>query len=61
MIPYKEHYKISVVGLGQEDILYGNSCAHGLSNPLKIYLSLLDEGEYNVIVDGVAGLDMVNF
>jgi CO dehydrogenase maturation factor len=61
MIPFQSDSKLAVVGLGQPDILNGNNCAHGLSNPLKIYLSLLDEGEYSVIVDGVAGLDMVNF
>jgi hypothetical protein len=61
MIPLSPNCKLAVVGLGQSDILTGTHCAHGLSNPLKIYLSLLNEGTYSVIVDGVAGLDMVNF
>jgi hypothetical protein len=26
-------------------------CAHAMSNPLKIYLSLLDEGKTTVVVD----------
>jgi CO dehydrogenase nickel-insertion accessory protein CooC1 len=32
-----------------------------MSNPLKVYLTLLDEGSRDVVVDGVAGVDMINF
>jgi CO dehydrogenase nickel-insertion accessory protein CooC1 len=32
-----------------------------MSNPLKIYLSLLDEGKTTVVVDWVAWVDMINF
>lgn len=39
----------------------GGRCAHGMSNPLKVWLTLLDEGSRDVVVDGVAGVDMINF
>jgi CO dehydrogenase nickel-insertion accessory protein CooC1 len=32
-----------------------------MSNPLKVRLTLLDEGTTKVVVDGVAGVDMINF
>jgi len=55
------HISLQVVGLGAEDILYSSRCAHGHSGPLKFYLPLLDEGENQVIIDGVAGVDMLHF
>lgn len=55
------HISLQVVGLGAEDILYSSRCAHGHSGPLKFYLPLLDEGENQVIIDGVAGADMLHF
>ncbi len=53
--------KLAVVWLGAEDIISGGSCAHAISNPLKVYLTLLDEWQYDVLVDGVAWVDMINF
>ena len=50
-----------IVWLWAEDVISGGRCAHGLSNPLKIYLTLLDEWGRDVIVDGVAWVDMINF
>lgn len=61
LIPYTDNLKIGVVGLWADDVLMSSGCAHGMSNPLKIYLSLLHEGERDVVVDGVAGVDMINF
>ena len=55
------HISLQVVGLGAEDILYSSRCAHGHSGPLKFYLPLLDEGDNQVIIDGVAGADMLHF
>ncbi len=49
------------VGLGSEEAIYSGRCAHGNSNPLKYYLPLLDEGGHAVIIDSVAGTDMLNF
>jgi CO dehydrogenase nickel-insertion accessory protein CooC1 len=49
------------VGLGAEDVLYSARCAHGHSAPLKFYLPLLNEGNNQVIIDGVAGADMLHF
>lgn len=49
------------LGLGSPDVLYKSMCAHGLSGPLKYYLGLLDEKDDFVVVDSVAGTDMLNY
>ncbi len=49
------------VGLGSPDVLFSEKCAHGLSGPLKYYLGLLDEKDNWVVVDSVAGADMINY
>jgi len=59
--PIHSNLSLQVVGLGAEDVLYSSRCAHGHSAPLKFYLPLLDEGENQVIIDGVAGADMLHF
>jgi CO dehydrogenase nickel-insertion accessory protein CooC1 len=50
------------VGLGADDILQSNKCAHAHIAPLKFYLPLLDTkpSEY-IVIDGVAGVDMMNY
>lgn len=49
------------VGLGSPDVMFAGKCAHGLSGPLKYYLGLLKEGDDFVVVDSVAGVDMLNY
>lgn len=49
------------IGLGSPDVLFSDKCAHGLSGPLKYYLGLLDEKDNWVVVDSVAGADMINY
>jgi len=49
------------VGLGSPDVLFSDKCAHGLSGPLKYYLGLLDEKDSFVVIDSVAGADMLNY
>jgi CO dehydrogenase nickel-insertion accessory protein CooC1 len=49
------------LGLGNSDVLFSNKCAHGLSGPLKYYLGLLEEKDSFVVIDSVAGTDMLNF
>lgn len=61
MIQQWDNCKLATLGLWSEDVFYTTGCAHGLSNPLKVYLTLLNEWEYTVVVDGVAGVDMINF
>ncbi len=51
---------LAVVGLGSDDLLYSDRCAHGHSAPLKYYLPLLKAEDYFVVIDGVAGADMLN-
>lgn len=61
MIQQWDNFKLATLGLWAEDVFSTSGCAHGLSNPLKVYLALLDEWDYTVVVDGVAGVDMINF
>lgn len=49
------------IGLGAPDVMFSGKCAHGLSGPLKYYLGLLDEKEDYVLIDSVAGADMLNY
>lgn len=49
------------IGLGSPEILFQSKCSHGLSGPLKYYLGLLDEKDAYVIIDSVAGADMLNY
>lgn len=56
-----EKLKLITVGLGDPEALYSGKCAHGLSNPLKYYLGLLEEKDTVIVIDSVAGVDMVNF
>lgn len=49
------------IGLGSPDVIFSGKCAHGLSGPLKYYLGLLDEKDAFVVIDSVAGADMLNY
>jgi CO dehydrogenase nickel-insertion accessory protein CooC1 len=49
------------IGLGSPDVIFAGKCAHGLSGPLKYYLGLLNEGDSFVVIDSVAGADMLNY
>lgn len=55
--------KVSLIniGLGAPDVMFAGKCAHGLSGPLKYYLGLLDEKDAFVVIDSVAGADMLNY
>ncbi|MBP6949029.1 MAG: AAA family ATPase [Candidatus Pacebacteria bacterium] len=49
------------IGLGSPEVMFSGKCAHGLSGPLKYYLGLLDEKDDFVVIDSVAGADMLNY
>ncbi len=52
--------RIMAAGPQTDQVMYGQSCSHILTTPLKIYLPLLDLGEnQDVIVDEKAGADGV--
>lgn len=55
--------KVSLIniGLGTSDVIFAGKCAHGLSGSLKYYLGLLDEKDDFVVIDSVAGADMLNY
>jgi CO dehydrogenase nickel-insertion accessory protein CooC1 len=61
LIDLSDKLKLAIVWLGADDVMWWSRCAHGMSNPLKVRLTLLDEGTTKVVVDGVAGVDMINF
>jgi len=61
-LPISESSDLIIVGLGATDILFSGKCAHGHSAPLKFYLPLLQlQDDEAVVIDGVAGVDMMNF
>ena len=49
------------IGLGSPDVMFSGKCAHGLSGSLKYYLGLLNEKDNFVVIDSVAGADMLNY
>ncbi len=54
--------KVAVVGLGADDIIGSGKCAHGHSAPLKWLLPCLTlTADEVVLIDGVAGADMMNY
>jgi CO dehydrogenase nickel-insertion accessory protein CooC1 len=55
--------KVSLIniGLGSPEVIFSGKCAHGLSGSLKYYLGLLDEKDDVVVIDSVAGADMLNY
>ncbi len=55
------HLSLINIGLGAPDVMFSGKCAHGLSGPLKYYLGLLDEKDDFVVIDSVAGADMLNY
>lgn len=58
----KDQHHIITTGLGSPDILSSSRCAHGHSAPLKFYLPLIAlSKDERIIIDGVAGVDMLNF
>lgn len=60
-LPISKNIRLWIVWLWSDDVMEDWRCAHAMSNPLKIYLSLLDEGKTTVVVDWVAWVDMINF
>ena len=60
-IEVAENIRLMVVGLGDEDVLDSPLCGHGHIAPLKWYLSNLNTHNTAVIIDSVAGTDMINY
>jgi CO dehydrogenase maturation factor len=60
-IEVADNMRLMVVGLGDEDVLDSPLCGHGHIAPLKWYLSNLQTHDTAVIIDSVAGTDMVNY
>lgn len=59
--PVSSHINLINIGLGSPDVLFTSACSHGLSGPLKYYLGLLDAKDSWVVIDSVAGADMLNY
>lgn len=59
--PVSKNIDLINIGLGSPDVLYTTKCAHALSGPLKFYLGMLEQRDSFVVVDSVAGTDMVNY
>ncbi len=59
--PVSKNLSLINIGLGSPDVMFSGKCAHGLSGPLKYYLGLLEEKDNFVVIDSVAGADMLNY
>ncbi len=59
--PVSSNINLINIGLGSPDVLFTSVCSHGLSGPLKYYLGLLDAKDSWVVIDSVAGADMLNY
>ncbi len=56
----RERLRLMVAGPQTDTVLYGKSCSHVLTTPLKVYLPLLEPEENDVVVvDEKAGADGV--
>ncbi len=60
-IEVSDRIRLMVVGLGDEDVLDSPLCGHGHIAPLKWYLMNLKTNDTAVVIDSVAGTDMVNY
>jgi CO dehydrogenase maturation factor len=56
-----EFIKLIVLGLGDEDVLDSPLCGHGHVAPLKWYLPNLKPNGTALVIDSVAGTDMINY
>jgi CO dehydrogenase maturation factor len=56
-----ENIDLIIGGLGDEDTLFSDKCSHGQLSPLKYYLPFLKLNANNLIVDSVAGTDMIKY
>lgn len=62
IIPVRSNIDLITMGLGEDDIMYGDKCAHGLSGHLKYILPTLSVKEDDLLlIDSVAGADMLNY
>lgn len=48
-------------GLGEADVLESGYCGHFLANPIRYFLSYVNDDNAEVIVDCVAGFDILNY
>lgn len=48
-------------GLGEADVLESGYCGHFLANPIRYFLSYVNDNNAEVIVDCVAGFDILNY
>lgn len=60
-VPLSPYLSLINIGLGSPEVAFQTSCAHGLSGPLKYYLGFLEEKDALVVIDSVAGADMLNY
>lgn len=60
--PVQRYIDLIVAGPLHDDLLYGHRCSHAYVSALKMYLPLLEKkAEDVVLIDSVAGTDMVGY
>ena len=62
LIPVTDNIDLITIGLGEDDIMYADKCAHGLSGHFKYILPTLTVKKKDLLlIDSVAGADMLNY
>ena len=62
IISVSSNLDLITMGLGEDDIMYGDKCAHGLSAHLKYILPTIQVNTSDtLLIDSVAGADMLNY
>lgn len=62
LTPVAKNIDLMTMGLGEDDIMYADKCAHGLSGHFKYILpTLAVKPKDLLLIDSVAGADMLNY
>lgn len=56
-----ENISLMNAGLGTEDVIETDYCSHFLANPIRYFLSYVNDDKGEIIVDCVAGFDILNY
>lgn len=56
-----ENISLMNAGLGTEDVIETDYCSHFLANPIRYFLSYVNDDNADIIVDCVAGFDILNY
>jgi CO dehydrogenase maturation factor len=59
--PISKNIYLMNAGLGEDDVIENGFCGHFLANPIRYFLSYVNDNNAEIIVDCVAGFDILNY